>query len=158
MHSAVQIAVVTIISYKPLSGLRCTRQYGSYMPSSPLGSISSWLIWFPSSSPTTLFYWRAIAWSSLTRVAEAARLWDLHSGHPRAQMDCHYHCFNSVWWISNVAQLHAYRLPQQSFYCSWATLYRFSSDCNVDNLYRSCSNTWWLNMRIRMLPWKITHN
>ena len=40
MHSAVQTAVVTIISYKPLSGLnfaRHTGQYGSYMPSSPLG-------------------------------------------------------------------------------------------------------------------------
>ena len=40
MHSAVQTAVVTIISYKPLSGLnfaRYTEQYGSYMPSSPLG-------------------------------------------------------------------------------------------------------------------------
>ena len=40
MHSAVQTAVVTIISYKPLSGLnfaRYTGQYGSYMPSSPLG-------------------------------------------------------------------------------------------------------------------------
>ena len=37
MHSAVQTAVV---SYKPLSGLnfaRYTEQYGSYMPSSPLG-------------------------------------------------------------------------------------------------------------------------
>ena len=45
MHSAVQTAVVTIISYKPLSGLnfaRYTGQYGSYMPSSPLGSISLW--------------------------------------------------------------------------------------------------------------------
>ena len=34
MHSAVQTAVVTIISYKPLSGLnfaRYTGQYGSYM-------------------------------------------------------------------------------------------------------------------------------
>ena len=40
MHSAVQTAAVTIISYKPLSGLNCARytgQYGSYMPSSPLG-------------------------------------------------------------------------------------------------------------------------
>ena len=40
MHSAVQTAVVTIISYKPLSGLnfaRYTGQCGSYMPSSPLG-------------------------------------------------------------------------------------------------------------------------
>ena len=40
MHSAVQTVVVTIISYKPLSGLnfaRYTGQYGSYMPSSPLG-------------------------------------------------------------------------------------------------------------------------
>ena len=40
MHRAVQTAVVTIISYKPLSGLnvaRYTEQYGSYMPSSPLG-------------------------------------------------------------------------------------------------------------------------
>ena len=40
MHSAVQTAVITIISYKPLSGLnfaRYTGQYGSYMPSSPLG-------------------------------------------------------------------------------------------------------------------------
>ena len=40
MHSAVHTAVVTIISYKPLSGLnfaRYTEQYGSYMPSSPLG-------------------------------------------------------------------------------------------------------------------------
>ena len=40
MHSAVQTAVVTIISYKPLSGLnfaRYTEQYGSCMPSSPLG-------------------------------------------------------------------------------------------------------------------------
>ena len=40
MHRAVQTAVVTIISYKPLSGLnfaRYTGQYGSYMPSSPLG-------------------------------------------------------------------------------------------------------------------------
>ena len=40
MHSAVQTAVVTIICYKPLSGLnfaRYTGQYGSYMPSSPLG-------------------------------------------------------------------------------------------------------------------------
>ena len=39
MHSAVQTVVVTIISYKPLSGLnfaRYTGQYGSYMPSSPL--------------------------------------------------------------------------------------------------------------------------
>ena len=39
-HGAVQTAVVTIISYKPLSGLnfvRYTGQYGSYMPSSPLG-------------------------------------------------------------------------------------------------------------------------
>ena len=44
MHSAVQTAVVTIISYKPLSGLNFARyteqytgQYGSYRPSSPLG-------------------------------------------------------------------------------------------------------------------------
>ena len=40
MNSAVQTAIVTIISYKPLSGLNLTRytgQYGSYMPSSPLG-------------------------------------------------------------------------------------------------------------------------
>ena len=40
MHSAVQTAVVTIISYNPLSSLnlaRYTDQYGSYMPSSPLG-------------------------------------------------------------------------------------------------------------------------
>ena len=40
MHGAVQTAVVTIISYKPLSGLNFARyagQYGSYMPSSPLG-------------------------------------------------------------------------------------------------------------------------
>ena len=40
MHSAVQSGVVTIISYKPLSGLnfaRYTGQYGNYMPSSPLG-------------------------------------------------------------------------------------------------------------------------
>ena len=40
MHSAVQTAVVSIISYKPLSGLNFARyagQYGSYMPSSPLG-------------------------------------------------------------------------------------------------------------------------
>ena len=40
MHSAVQTAVVTVISYKPLSGLnfaRYTEQYGSYMPSSPSG-------------------------------------------------------------------------------------------------------------------------
>ena len=40
MHSAVQTAVVTIISYKPQSGLnfaRYTGQYDSYMPSSPLG-------------------------------------------------------------------------------------------------------------------------
>ena len=41
MHSAVQTAAVTIISYKPLSNLnfaRYTQHYGSYMPSSPLGS------------------------------------------------------------------------------------------------------------------------
>ena len=40
MDSAVQTAVVTIISYKPLSSLnfaKYTDQYGSYMPSSPLG-------------------------------------------------------------------------------------------------------------------------
>ena len=40
MHSAIQTAVATIVSYKPLSGLnfaRYTGQYGSYMPSSPLG-------------------------------------------------------------------------------------------------------------------------
>ena len=40
MHSVVQTVVVTIISYKSLSGLniaRYTGQYGSYMPSSPLG-------------------------------------------------------------------------------------------------------------------------
>ena len=40
MHCAVQTAVVTIISYKPLSDLnfaRYTGQYGSYMPSSPSG-------------------------------------------------------------------------------------------------------------------------
>ena len=46
MHIAVQTAVATIISYKTLSGLnfaRCIGQYGSYMPSSPLGSISPWL-------------------------------------------------------------------------------------------------------------------
>ena len=38
--SSAQTAVVTIISYKPLSGLnfaRYTGQYGSYMPSSPFG-------------------------------------------------------------------------------------------------------------------------
>ena len=43
MHSEVQTAAVTIISYKPLSDLnfaRYTGQYGSYMPYSPLGSIS----------------------------------------------------------------------------------------------------------------------
>ena len=46
MHIAIQTAVVTIISYNPLSGLnfaRCTGQYGSYMPSSPLGSISPFM-------------------------------------------------------------------------------------------------------------------
>ena len=42
MYSVVLTAVVTIISYKPLlmSGMnfaRYTGQYGSYMPSSPLG-------------------------------------------------------------------------------------------------------------------------
>ena len=40
MHSAVQTAAVTIISYKPLSDLNFARylqHYGSYMPSSPLG-------------------------------------------------------------------------------------------------------------------------
>ena len=47
MHtaSAVQTAAVTIISYKPLSHLnfaRYTEQYyGSYMPSSPFGSIQA---------------------------------------------------------------------------------------------------------------------
>ena len=43
MHSAVQTADVTIISYKPLSHLnfaRYTQHYGSYMPFSPLASIS----------------------------------------------------------------------------------------------------------------------
>ena len=43
MHSAVQTANVTIISYQPLSDLnfaRYTQHYGSYMPSSPLESIS----------------------------------------------------------------------------------------------------------------------
>ena len=43
MHSAVQTANVTIISYNPLSDLnfaRYTQPYGSYMPSSPLESIS----------------------------------------------------------------------------------------------------------------------
>ena len=42
MHGTVQTAVVTIISYKPLSGLnfaRYTEQYDSYMPSSTLGSV-----------------------------------------------------------------------------------------------------------------------
>ena len=46
MHSTVPTAVVTIISYKPLSGLNFVKvyidYYGSYMPSSPLGSISPW--------------------------------------------------------------------------------------------------------------------
>ena len=45
MHSAVQTADVTIISYKPLSDLnfaRYTQHYGSYMPSSPLEFISPW--------------------------------------------------------------------------------------------------------------------
>ena len=45
MHSEIQTAAVTIISYKPLSDLnfaRYTGQYGSYMPSSPLESISPW--------------------------------------------------------------------------------------------------------------------
>ena len=40
MHSAVQTAVITTISSKPLSGLnfaRYTGQNGSYIPSSPLG-------------------------------------------------------------------------------------------------------------------------
>ena len=40
MYSAVQTAVVTMISYKPLSSLnfaRYTEQYGSYMPSSLWG-------------------------------------------------------------------------------------------------------------------------
>ena len=43
MHSAIQRAVVTTISYKPLSGLNFagySEQYGSYMPSSPLRFIS----------------------------------------------------------------------------------------------------------------------
>ena len=43
MHSEIQTAAVTIINYKPLSDLnfaRYTGQYGSCMPSSPLGSIS----------------------------------------------------------------------------------------------------------------------
>ena len=47
MHSAVQIADVTIISYKPQSDLnfaRYTQHYGSYMPSSPLEFISPLII------------------------------------------------------------------------------------------------------------------
>ena len=43
MHSEIQIAAVTIISYKPLSDLNFamyTGQCGSCMPSSTLGSIS----------------------------------------------------------------------------------------------------------------------
>ena len=47
MHSALQAAVVTIISYKItvwFEFARYTEQYGSYMPSSPLGSISSSLM------------------------------------------------------------------------------------------------------------------
>ena len=58
MHSTVQTAVVTIISYKPLPGLnfaRYTEQYGSYMPSSPLGlykeAISPWYGIVPKHSP-----------------------------------------------------------------------------------------------------------
>ena len=42
MHSEVQTAAVTIISYKPLSNFnfaRYTGQYGSYMSSFPLRSI-----------------------------------------------------------------------------------------------------------------------
>ena len=49
MHSEIQTAAVTIISYKPLSDLnfaRYTGQYGSCMPSSPLGSISSISPWY----------------------------------------------------------------------------------------------------------------
>ena len=42
MHSAVQTTVVTIISYKPLSGLNFARYTDICMPSSPLGSISPW--------------------------------------------------------------------------------------------------------------------
>ena len=63
MHSAVQTAVVTIISYKPLSGLnfaRYTGHYGSYMPSSPLGVYKP-LLWLLSNcclTPKQLRYTR----------------------------------------------------------------------------------------------------
>ena len=48
MHSAVQTAAVTIISYKPLSDLNFARytqhvHCDSYMPFSLLESISPWL-------------------------------------------------------------------------------------------------------------------
>ena len=57
MHSAVQTAAVTIISYKPLSDLnfaRYTQHYGSCMPSSPLGFISPWH-YFYTPSPCIIY-------------------------------------------------------------------------------------------------------
>ena len=55
MHRG-ETADITIISYKPLSGLnfaRNTEQHGSYMPSTPLGSIDS--ISIPASLNTAAF-------------------------------------------------------------------------------------------------------
>ena len=62
MHSAVQTAVATIISYKPLSGLnfaRCTGQYGSYMPSSPLGVYKPLIMHIHTTTATLNFLYKS---------------------------------------------------------------------------------------------------
>ena len=57
MHSTVP-AAVAIISYKLLNFARYTDHYGSYMPSSPLGSISPWLyIMFAACQRITYGIW-----------------------------------------------------------------------------------------------------
>ena len=82
----------------------------------------------------------------------------------QAQMDCHYHCSNSVWWVSDSGQMlpscvhtdfHDRAFTVLSHTISIHTV--ASSDCSVNDHYRSRSNTWWLSMQIRSLPCKIMH-
>ena len=88
-------------------------------------------------SPTTL---RAIAWSSLTvththkktqnnqdRGSWVMRLAGSQSGHGWPdELPLPLFQLRLVTWLwSNIAQSCTYRLPRQSFYCLWATLYQF---------------------------------
>ena len=135
------------------------------------------LIWFLCSSPTTLSYWRApIAWYTLT-VTQKSQIHIITKAQSVGCEPASQALTKVTVWPSSgstiaptqcdgyIAQSRTYTDFHNRAFTVLIIVFEprcmisvaISSDCNIDDLYWSRSNTWWLSMRTRSFLCKITH-